>query len=345
VKSRHKPELSKRNRDSLTVQRPEHSGGHIAWQAVLPTRRAYVEPPSRGSLSACLFILLTSVSLATGQPPLDRNAVVRRPQPFDAKGHVYSVTSGLIRMLTDTQQPWFVRLDRRTQIQVHGEGGAELIAPGVFIRFEAPLIGRRIAAGEIAKLSLFNPDEGFRAGVTADPGPSDDQSIDLAGGPQGEADRTAESGPRRTPSHTRKRPQKSPQGHYLIAGQVRSFRKGNLVVLAGKGGTIKARVAPQAKVTVDTTTYSMVRSGDTIHVTGSYTQPGQVLASKIEIELAPRGLPTDRNARRRARPGRLPADAAEGPLRNGPEPGQDRNRPPRQPDRNGPATGRAGTPG
>jgi hypothetical protein len=143
----------------------------------------------QNSLYVCLLLLIALGNFAAGQPPRDRNAVVRPPQPFDAKGRVYSVSRGLIHMLTDTQQPWFVQVDRRTQIQVHGEGGTELISPGVFVRFEAALIGRRIAAGEIAELALFNPAEGFSAGVMADPGPIDEKQLDLGSEPQGQAAR------------------------------------------------------------------------------------------------------------------------------------------------------------
>lgn len=281
--------------------------------------------PLQDSLHVCLLLLIALGNLAAGQPPRDRNAVVRRPQPFDAKGRVYSVSRGLIHMLTDTQQPWFVQVDRRTQIQVHGEGGTELISPGVFVRFEAALIGRRVAAGEIAELALFNPAEGFRAGVMADPGPTDEKQLDLGSKPQEQAAPPPGNRSRGTSGRGRKQPSDQPQGHYLIAGQVRSFRKGNLVVLAGKAGTIKAKVAPQAKVTIDMSSYSMVRRGDTIHVTGSYARPGQVRATKVEIELASREQPADRGGRKRGRPGRKPAEALnDGPQRNVPTERPDR---------------------
>ena len=308
------------------MRREECTRGHVGWQAVLGARQAWCNTARRGRLWAGLLILLVAGSLATGQQvPLDRNAVVRRPQPFDAKGRVHSVAPGLIRMVTDTQQPWLVQLDRRTQIQVRGTGGVELIAPGVFVRFEAPLIGRRIAAGEITEMALFNPVEGFRAGVMEDPGPAGDEQLNLTGDPSDQADRTERGRSRRTSGQGRKRAQGAAQGHYLIAGQVRSFRKGHLVVLAGKGGTIKATVDPKAKVTIDTTSCSMVRSGDTIHVTGSYAQPGRVLARKVEIELAPREPPADRSGRR-SRQRRPPTDPpAEGPQRDGPMQGPDRN--------------------
>lgn len=282
--------------------------------------------PLQDSLSVCLLLLIALVNPSAGQPALDRNAVVRRPQPFDAKGRVYSVSRGVIHMLTDTQQPWFVQVDRRTQLQVHGEGGTELIAPGVFIRFEAALIGRRVAAGAIAELALFNPAEGFRAGVMADPGPIDEKQLDLgSGNPPDQADPPPSSRSRGTSGRGRKQPSGQPQGHYLIAGQVRSFRKGNLVVLAGKAGTIKAKVAPQAKVTIDMNSCTMVRRGDTIHVIGSYAQPGRVLAKKIEIELASRGQPADRAGRQRNQLGQKPAEALnDGPQRNVPKERPDR---------------------
>jgi hypothetical protein len=64
----------------------------------------------------------------------------------------------------------------------------------------------------------------------------------------------------------------------------------------------------------------MAQSGDAIHVTGRYTQPGQVLARKIEIDMAPRRPlpdpkdrgPKYRTGRRRTEPDRRPETEPDG---------------------------------
>ena len=56
------------------------------------------------------------------------------------------------------------------------------------------------------------------------------------------------------------------QGPVLIAGLIRSYspRKGILTIVAGADGTIKGRVAKEAKVTLYTADYSIARPGDAI---------------------------------------------------------------------------------
>ena len=75
------------------------------------------------------------------------------------------MSPGLIRMITDDGQPWEVKIGPRTLVEVHGTGGPGMLRPGVCVRFEATLVGRRNVAEEIAELTVFSPAETGRYGL------------------------------------------------------------------------------------------------------------------------------------------------------------------------------------
>ena len=89
------------------------------------------------------------------------------------------------------------------------------------------------------------------------------------------------------PSKGRTGSQKFP-GTFTVRGTIKMCKDGKITVLPGKGPTIKAEVAADATIDVDTTDYRIAQPDDRVTVEGfaKKGQPNMVLAKSIKIELA-----------------------------------------------------------
>jgi hypothetical protein len=197
----------------------------------------------------------------------------------------------------------------------------------MFVRFEAFLVGRRGVRGEISQLTVCSPADGYEVGVREADRPvmgDEESEVEDQAGPVDKLATDANAAPEQGTRRRRRGAASRPTARGLIAGLVRSYSPGQrvLTIVVGQAGTIRARVAEAAKVTIDTAAYNIARPGDAIDVTGTYRRRGQATARKVQIELTlPDAAVKRPQPRRRGRPGRRPAAAraAQHPPDIGPE--------------------------
>ena len=89
------------------------------------------------------------------------------------------------------------------------------------------------------------------------------------------------------PSKGRTGVQKFP-GTFTVRGTIKMCKDGKITVLPGRGPTIKAEVAADATIDVDTADFRIAQPDDRVTVEGlaKKGQPNMVLAKSIKIELA-----------------------------------------------------------
>jgi hypothetical protein len=253
---------------------------------------------------------------AVGQPLGAR----QQPQP-PKKERLWPPLSGTIRQIVPTRQllvletaerqPWLVQVTRTTTATVEGEVGPEFLRPGLTVRFYGRLARRTRAVEPIDEVVVVTPDATFRPGVrevseeekASDREPSlataasDGQTQASEGaeedeeGPLEEA-QEAEPDPKATPRKTARggKQQQLPAQRYWISGQLRSLKRGMMVVQAGKA-KVRAEVNEATRVVVEAKDLRLARPGDKAVVHGSKYIVGQAEASKIEVTLAGRPSP------------------------------------------------------
>ncbi|MBX7168929.1 MAG: hypothetical protein K1X74_21510 [Pirellulales bacterium] len=194
--------------------------------------------------------LLTMASAAFAQD--ERPA--RELQPVQVGGAITGwrpgpgQNSALIEMTDAAKQPVLIKVDvGRTRVKLSGEALVEFLRPGMYVRFSGPL-NRNTARQPVEELQLFLPTDGYEVGVMLDP-----------------------SGDRNAPA--------------VVAGQLKTLKSGKLTV-AADGKQIKAELAPEVKITVEMSDFTLARPGDAIRVIGRQVEPGKVIGDEIEITLA-----------------------------------------------------------
>ncbi|MCA9248162.1 MAG: hypothetical protein KDA42_13635 [Planctomycetales bacterium] len=241
-----------------------------------------------------------SVALLLGLSFVDAPAFAKGPkreaQRVTLRGKIYGVRPGQIAMVSaDNNQPWIVAVPNNpAAVTVEGEGGPELLGPGLFVQFSAELDKRRRAQSDVKEVMVFTPSEGYVPGVTEQAAVvnfgSDVPDLNLGGGlasalDDDDAEEKTSDGESAT---DKPEAPKVPTVNVLVSGQVRGFAKGEMTVIAGRAGSIRIPVAEDAKVSINTSNYGIAMQGDEIEVDGSFYQQGQLSARSVTIKLAER---------------------------------------------------------
>jgi len=199
-----------------------------------------------------------------------------------------------------------IRMDNNIQIQgipapkveVTGNESAKSLRPGTYVRFEAKVVGtRRKSVKEPVKLlTAFVPTPQTRLGLSPNEWGGEGFG-DGAGGPAG-----ANAGP----------------GDYLISGQITAIRSGTMTV-SFPGGSVRARLAADAVVTISANDHRLARPGDDIHLKGALVRPTRVFATEVTIT---RAQAPQRNPKlgRRPKPGVDPPKVGVDPPKPGVDP-------------------------
>ena len=89
-----------------------------------------------------------------------------KEQELKLSGKVAVLRPGQIGVSTNTGQNWWVKVPGDPKkIEVKGEGGPELLAPGAFIQFSAQLDKRGRAHGDVTNILVYTPAAGATLGV------------------------------------------------------------------------------------------------------------------------------------------------------------------------------------
>lgn len=168
----------------------------------------------------------------------------------DVSGQFVALEGDVIQLVDQQQQPYLAKFNlERASVLILGQADASFLRPGLFVRFQCPLDerGHSPPDEELEKLSLVTP------GPTAYPGVT---SEDLS----------------------------NPNAPYDVIGQIKSLRKGKMVVLAGEA-QVTVKVSPDAEIEVKVTDLSWCTPGDPITVKGRFVGPGQILCDLVEVKM------------------------------------------------------------
>lgn len=210
----------------------------------------------------------------------------QEPPPYTGHGKIQELGNGIVSMVDGSGQAYLVAFDRRGgyQVQVVGPADETYLAPGMLVRFTADLDGKRVAQEPIKRLSIVELSEVVRPGLQAQ----------VAIGQE---------------------PNKRGPQTYVVVGQIRSVRRGQLQI-ATPDGVVKAKLDPEAEIDIDVTDYRLARKDDSLEVEMGFLlappqgeRPGQVVAQKVIIELDPQNPLTGKG--KKPRPSKKAKDAAD----------------------------------
>jgi hypothetical protein len=267
---------------------------------------------SRVALS--VSVVLGLVVPASGQGFKPRRAPVApvpgvQLVPVQLEGTVAGVRLGMIAMTTAAGETWGVRIPPKVEVRVTGTAEPEVLSPGMYVRFIAPVDKRRsLVQGPVEKLVIFSPSHevGRMPGVFY-PGQegADDSGLQPDGGTppkvpeahsgRGRRDRARARNPRGAPKAAPAARDANADGK--AAGDVETFDiRGRITNVNGRWLTVYARntyfkpalkieLAEKPEISLDMNTYTLARPGDKISARGVQIGPQAAQATRVEIQL------------------------------------------------------------
>ena len=180
------------------------------------------------------------------------------------EGTLENMRPGFLQVATP-EGNWVVAVDRKAKVKVTGTAEPEYLRPGMYVRFEVELDGRKRAApdSKIQEITIFNPQGPLDLGIASAQG-------GFASEAEGEKD------------DAKKEP--ATGGKYAVGGKLTGVKNGKLTIVAGDE-TIKTDLAEDATVGVDITDYRVASKGDKVTAEGSYVREGQLLSKEVTIAL------------------------------------------------------------
>lgn len=280
-----------------------------------------------GSLSLLLLLFISPPATAQPRGPAGQNQQPPQPewQNLETDGRIHSLAAQQINVITADNQPWQLRMDDKTMVELSGEAGPDVLRPRMPVRFYARLSKRGQAVEPVTEITAFSPREGFAPFVElateedARGEPTEDEAA------ADETPELEEPQPQPRDANRRTRAARGDQAtesaaadYYHVTGVLMNVRRGKFVVNVGNLGSVKGDLAEDAKVHLDFTNHAAARPGDSIHFRARYQIPGQALAQVVKITMAPPAdeepQPAQRSAtRERRNPRGVPdRDAAPG---------------------------------
>jgi hypothetical protein len=258
--------------------------------------------------------------------------------PIQLQGTVAGVRPGMVAVTTAAGETWALKITPRSEVRVTGTAEPDVLRPGMYVRFIAPIDTRRsLVQGKVEKLIIFTPSEGVgrMPGVFYPGQEGEDPTLEPgAGGPpnvpggrnpaevQANPPRGRNPGVKPKALPSTRRENALPGGRDAqdanakgATGGVETFDvRGRLTGLKGRRLTVYARnaffkpvlkfeLADKPVINLDVNTYSLAKPGDKISARGVQIAPQAVQAMQVTIELVEplgsSGQKPDRTAGRR----------------------------------------------
>ena len=268
---------------------------------------------SRRILSSvvALGLLLSLVATAQSQPFRGNPAAQQQMEPAKTGGTLVQVGANQLQLSTNMNQTVYVMVGPNTEVTVTGKAEPDYLKANVNVEFVAEVDKTHTVKDKIIKMLIVAPTTDRPAGLFApefatpdkksekgdgekvkplapDPGigPAAPVKGHKVGGKK-DPDALGDDPLTSKPSKGRTGVQKFP-GTFTVRGTIKMCKDGKITVLAGKGPPIKAEVAADATIDVDTSDYRVAQPDDRVTVEGfaKKGQPNMVLAKTIKIELA-----------------------------------------------------------
>lgn len=275
---------------------------------------------SRAALGVCiLFGLSVSTVGQPFNPRPGRQPPVIQFAPIQLQGTVAGVRPGMIAVSTAAGETWAVKVTGRTEIRVLGTAEPDVLRPGLYVRFFAPVDKRRSRVEQkVGKLTIFSPSKqiGRMPGVFY-PGQEGDEAAPEPGTPPNGPE--APGPGRAAKAHNRKAPAERPMGPRSRtpgppdkAPNVETFDiRARLTAVKGDWLTVYVRnpffkpslriqLTDEPEIKLDVSEYSVAKPGDKVAALGRGIGAQAVQARQVRIELAE---PLGGSGKRAKRPG------------------------------------------
>ncbi|MCA9124341.1 MAG: hypothetical protein H6822_07975 [Planctomycetaceae bacterium] len=193
--------------------------------------------------AAFLTILLASVGF--GQEGQPRENVT-------ASGVIKGVRPGVLAVLTEQGEQWLVKIpDRPQDISFVASANPNWLRPGMLVKFKNTFDAKGRPAATVRQLEVITLRPDTQLGLIPD--------SQFGGGATGLFS-----------SEEPAKKQSAPETmSFTVAGTLRGFKDGNLLVAAGNM-PVQSQLDERATISVDVSDYSLAREGDTVELTGWY---------------------------------------------------------------------------
>ena len=224
-------------------------------------------------------------------------------ETVQVKGKIRAMQGEVVQVANEEEKKqWLVKMPREPAgIHVYGTARPTYLRPGLMVRFSGQFDAKGTPKAPIEKLEVFTP-KPVKEGTMPDP-----QQFgvfpEAAFGSQLFQDAQAAGQP------------KSDIASFVVSGQLRGFRNGELFVAAGPT-LVRAPLSEKAEISVDVPDCRWVKPGDEIEVNGwSYPYlKTNVVATRVTIRssqplgVVPEEKPGKTPAGKAAKPGAKPDD-------------------------------------
>ena len=196
------------------------------------------------------------------QQQLQQQQLQQAMTTVNVSGTIEAIAAGRIQILTDSGENGIIALSPKTNVQVTGEAGADILRPGMFVQLRAEVDKRGVAADKIDELTIVTQSQQKAPGVFHQPG---GEGVNPDGFPAGKA---------------------AAGGSSTVRGKITSFKKNKLQIQVDKGMVI-CELSDNPKISLDLADYSIARKGDKIKAQclkmAGATGPVQAMQVKIDL--------------------------------------------------------------
>ena len=237
---------------------------------------------SRIQLTFALIALLCTPQLVAAQGKKKKRKSNRTN--VRASGVIKGVNRGVMLMETDEGDRYYVRSSGRrgrrgnNGFKYTAKADASWLHRGLAVKFRGNVTKKGKIINEIGEIAVFTPSPENKLGVKQD---ITSQTSKLF---KDVPDETKKKKKAKKGKRTRSK-RTIPSTPYEIAGRLIRYKNGEMTVQAARF-TLKAKVAENAKITVDVATPAWIRIGDKVTVSGYYVgdRKQYVTANSIAVE-------------------------------------------------------------
>ncbi|MFZ5828470.1 MAG: hypothetical protein ACOY3P_00190 [Planctomycetota bacterium] len=224
----------------------------------------------RFSFFAVAIVLLCSFGVAEAQ--VGRGGAGKgEPQHVDGEGTLVAAAPGKLQIKMENGRPMNFLVAQNARVEFKGTAVPSFLRPGMWVKFDAELDKHGAAQGEVAVLTLFTPSNAQPPGIwPQDPGGGIDNA-DEAGKKKGPTGPHAGLPDAITPCS--------------IAGQISAIGNRQISVRTGRVG-VKATIAEDAQIDVETEDLTFARPGDGISFRAAMTRQGVPQVTRMTVKAA-----------------------------------------------------------
>lgn len=218
------------------------------------------------ALAMASLLVGSAVAQQPGAPQVPR-------EQLRTTGKVLGMRGPLMQLENSEGEKWVLQIEANVQnLSFTGSAEPGFLRPGMMVRFNAKINKRGDATEVIDQLILFTPRPGFELGVIS--------TTDLGGGASNELFAGGEEAPKPAPV-----PKTTEIPTYQVSGQITKISRSGEMTIAAGSVAVKAKLDPDAKVSVDMADLSLVRPGDEATIEGWYItgRKGQGWANRVSI--------------------------------------------------------------